>query len=450
VLLKCTQCGGNLARSVHQQRTCNVAPNGSQSVVIVALVANFGIAVAKFTAAAWTQSSAMLSEAIHSLVDTSNQALLLYGLHRARQPADAYHPFGYSKEIYFWSFVVAVLLFSMGAGVSIYEGIEKLRDPHPISDFWINYLVLSLAIALEGFSAYRAIVAFNSKRGRRGFLSALRASKDAALFTVLLEDIAAVTGLTIAFVALLCVQYLGWGQADAIASILIGLLLATVAAFMSIEIKSLIVGEAVNPKVHAGIEAIFKREIGPHGPLIAINEIRTMHLGPDDVLVAASVDAIDGIPAEEVEAVTSQLEHTVKATYPEVRRLFIETQSVAGHAAAVQADGIAAKPKPKTKAKRPVAKRPARAKAAGSTATSASGAKPRKRPKGSAPKADTAQVAPTVAPLPEASPPEPLPNPSAEPAQQPKSDPAEPSATPSADPPADQPADPTPRTKPTE
>lgn len=370
-----------------------MASGGSQSVVLVALAANLVIALAKFAAAAWTRSSAMLSEAIHSLVDTSNQALLLYGLHRARQPADARHPFGYSKEIYFWSFVVAVLLFSMGAGVSIYEGIEKLRDPHPISDFWLNYLVLGLAISLEGFSAFKAILAFNSHRGPRGWLTALRASKDAALFTVLLEDIAAVTGLLIALFALLCVQFLGWEQADAVASIMIGLLLATVAAFMSVEIRSLLVGEAVNPRVQAGIEAIFAGEVGPHGPLIAINEIRTMHLGPDDVLVAASVDAIDGLPAEEVEAVTSQLERAIKTSFPEVRRIFIETQSVAGHAAAVRAQPTTAKAKPKAKAKRP-----SRAKKTASTGADPASPAPENSPEG--PSTATDATPPSEAPAP--------------------------------------------------
>jgi len=323
-----------------------VASSGSRTIVLIALAANLAIAVAKFIAAAWTRSSAMLSEAIHSLVDTSNQALLLYGLTRARRPADAQHPFGYSREIYFWSFVVAVLLFSMGAGVSIYEGIEKLRNPHPIGDFWVNYLVLAIALALEGFSAFKAMTAFDSDRGPRGWLAALRASKDAALFTVLLEDVAAVTGLLIVVAALMCVQLLGWERADGIASLLIGLLLATVAAFMSVEIKGLIVGEAVNPKVLAGIEDILKREVSPKGPLIAINEIRTMHLGPEDVLVAASVDAIDGLPAEKVEAVTSELERAIKTKYPEVRRLFIETQSVAGHKAASSAQAGAQLAKP--------------------------------------------------------------------------------------------------------
>jgi len=319
-----------------------VASSGSRKVVLIALGANLGIALAKFLAAAWTRSSAMLSEAIHSLVDTSNQALLLYGLARSQRPADARHPFGYSKELYFWSFVVAVLLFSMGAGVSIYEGLAKLRDPHPISDFWINYIVLIAALALESFSAYRALSEFQARRGARGWFAALRASKDAALFTVVLEDVAAVTGLLIALVALLCVQHLGWDKADAIASIAIGLLLAAVAAFMSIEIKSLLVGEAANPKVIAGIEAILAGEVKPAGPLVAINEIRSMHLGPEDVLVAASVDAVDGLPAEKVEALTTKLERAIKARFPEVRRLFIETQSAAGHSAAAAAEALPA------------------------------------------------------------------------------------------------------------
>jgi cation diffusion facilitator family transporter len=309
----------------------DVASSGSKKVVLIALAANLGIALAKFAAAAWTRSSAMLSEAIHSLVDTSNQALLLYGIARSQRPADANHPFGHSRELYFWSFVVAVLLFSMGAGVSIYEGIEKLRDPHPISDFWINYIVLGVALALESLSAYKALSEFSARRGARGWFAALRATKDAALFTVVLEDLAALTGLLIALIALLCVQHLGWDRADAIASIAIGLLLASVAAFMSIEIKSLLVGEAANPKVLAGIEAIFAAEVRPTGPLVAINEIRSMHLGPEDVLVAASVDAVDGLPAEKVEALTTRLERTIKARFPEVRRLYIETQSAAGH-----------------------------------------------------------------------------------------------------------------------
>ena len=161
-----------------------MSSGGSKTVVLVALAANLGIAIAKFAAAGLTRSSAMLSEAIHSLVDTSNQALLLYGLKRSSVPPTRTHPFGYSREIYFWSFVVAVLLFSMGAGVSVYEGISKLHNPHPISDFWVNYAVLGVALALEGVSAWKAITTFAPAVGPRGWFAALRASKDAALFAV--------------------------------------------------------------------------------------------------------------------------------------------------------------------------------------------------------------------------------------------------------------------------
>jgi len=355
-----------------------VASSGSTKVVVIALACNFGIAVAKFTAAALTRSSAMLSEAIHSLVDTSNQALLLYGIHRSQRPADARHPFGYSKELYFWSFVVAILLFSLGAGVSIYEGFQKLRHPHPITSFAVNYIVLAVAMALEGYTAWRAITEFESHRGARSWLAALRLSKDAALFTVLLEDLAAITGLLIAFVGLLAVQFLGLQEADAIASILIGLVLATVAIFMSIEIKGLLVGEAASPKVQAGLRKVLQNEIGPAGPLRAINEIRTMHLGPVDVLVAASVDAADGVPAEELEALTSQLERTIKKKFPEVRRLFIETQSVDGHNAAVAAENSrqgSNKTVPAKKPTRRTKKKPAAAKAPTNRKTSKS-AKP--------------------------------------------------------------------------
>ena len=315
-----------------------MASNGSTKVVIIALACNFGIAVAKFTAAAWTQSSAMLSEAIHSLVDTSNQALLLYGIHRSQRPADARHPFGYSKELYFWSFVVAIMLFSLGAGISIYEGFQKLRYPHPVTSFTVNYIVLAVALLLEGYTAWRAITEFETRRGARSWFAALRLSKDAALFTVLLEDIAAVSGLVIAFIGLLTVQFLGIQQADAIASILIGLILAAVAIFMSIEIKGLLVGEAASPKVQSGLREIVQSKIGPAGPLLAINEIRTMHLGPEDVLVVASVDAADGVPAEELEALTAQFERAITEKFPEVRRLYIETQSNTDHRAAIAAE----------------------------------------------------------------------------------------------------------------
>lgn len=323
-----------------------MSAGGSGSVVLVALVCNLGIAAAKFAAAAWTGSSAMLSEAIHSLVDTSNQGLLLIGLKRSRLPADESHPFGYSKELYFWSFIVAILLFSLGAGVAIYEGVEKISNPRPIFDPVVNYIVLAVAFALEGVSTLKAMSAFNAQRGRMGALTALRASKDPALFTVLLEDTAALAGLTVAAIGIAIAHLTGNPWADGVASIIIGLILGFVAIFMSVEIRSLIVGEAASPAVRQGLRDIIASETGPGKPIRLINEIRTMHLGPHDVLVAASVDFDDGQTAAAVEATTSRLERAIKARYPDVGRLFLEVQSASEHARSEAALAAARVPHP--------------------------------------------------------------------------------------------------------
>lgn len=308
-----------------------VSAGGSAKVVVVALACNLGIALAKFSAAAWTGSSAMLSEAIHSLVDTSNQALLLIGIRRSQRPADERHPFGYAKELYFWSFVVAILLFSLGAGVAIYEGAQKIIEPHPVVDPHVNFLVLGVAICLEAYSTRKALVEFNARRGGVPLISALRASKDPALFAVLLEDIAALSGLVIAGLGLLIAEWTGFAAADGFASIAIGLLLGAVAAFMSIEIRSLIVGEAAAPEVVSGIRDLLAAECGPQRTILAINEVRTMHLGPDDILVAASADFGDDETATSIEAATARVEQAVKAKFPAVRRFFLEVQSGVDH-----------------------------------------------------------------------------------------------------------------------
>lgn len=305
-----------------------MASGGSKTVVLIALGCNLGIAAAKFVAAAWTQSSAMLSEAIHSLVDTANQGLLLFGISRAKRPADDQHPFGYGKEIYFWSFIVAMVLFSLGAGVAIYEGVLKVLDPHPLQNVKILYAVLGVAMVLEGYSLLKAVHEFNARpEARHGFVEALRRSKDPSLFAIVLEDMAAMLGLMIALVGTLVTHLGGFNRADGFASILIGLVLAGVAAFMSIEIKSLIVGEAASRVVQAGIREIVASEIGGDGPIRKINDLRTMHLGPHDVLVTASVDFQDGISARTVEDATGRLQAAIKSRFPEVRHLFIEGQS---------------------------------------------------------------------------------------------------------------------------
>ena len=307
-----------------------MASGGSRKVVIAALLGNGLIAVTKFTAAAYTGSSAMLSEAVHSVVDTGNQALILYGLKRAKKPADAAHPFGYGMELYFWTFVVAILIFGIGAGVSVYEGIDKIRQPHPIENAYINYIVLGAAIVFEGAAWLFALREFRSRKGHLGYFSAVRQSKDAAVFTVLFEDTAAMLGLIVAMVGIALGQYLEMPVLDGVASVIIGLILALVAAFLAYECKGLLVGEAASRPVVRGIRAIAEAQAG----VKAVNELLTMHLGPEDILVNLSIDFHDGIKSEDVEAAISGLESEIKDSYTEVKRVFIEAQSIRGHQAA--------------------------------------------------------------------------------------------------------------------
>jgi len=303
-----------------------MAAGGSTRVVIAALVCNGLIAVSKFVAAAVTGSAAMLSEAVHSVADTTNQGLLLLGLRRAKRPADRRHPFGYSKELYFWSFVVAILLFSMGAGVSIYEGVQKLLHPHPIEHAFVNYIVLGVAIAFELASTYVAVREFNVQRGRMGPLLALRTSKDPALFTVVLEDLAALVGLVIALVGNLVADLLGWLPADALASIAIGCVLAGVAAFIGRGTKSLLIGEAASDQVVVGVRRLIEKEAAASGVIKRVHAISTMHLGPQDVLLTARIDFDDAVSAARVEGIVAEMERAIKARFPEIRQLFLAAQ----------------------------------------------------------------------------------------------------------------------------
>lgn len=311
-----------------------MAASGSKKVVIAALAGNSLIAVTKFAAASFTGSSAMFSEAIHSLVDTGNQGLLLFGMHRAARPADKAHPFGYGKEVYFWAFVVAILIFALGAGVSFYEGISKLRSPHPITNVYINYLVLGIAMLFEGGAWLVALREFRATKGGLGYLAAIRDSKDSTVFTVLFEDSAAMLGLIIAFVGIALGQWTGQPLYDALASIGIGAVLVVTAAFLAYECKGLLIGEAASPAVVAGIEAIAEASDGT----LRINEIRTLHFGPSDVLVTLSLDFADSLGSVEVEAEISAMEQRIKESFPEVSRVFIEAQSWTAHLAATRAE----------------------------------------------------------------------------------------------------------------
>ena len=294
-------------------------PNESKTTIYAALAGNAAIAATKFGAAFFTGSAAMFSEAIHSTVDTGNQVLMLYGLRRSVRPATEEHPFGFGLELYFWTFVVAILIFGLGAGVSILGGIDKIRHPHAIEDVWVNYVVLGLSFVFEGASWLIALRAFRAQGGGSGqpggLLAAVRRSKDPTIFTVLLEDSAALVGLAIAAGGLLLADVLDLPRLDGVASVLIGLLLAGTAVFLASECKGLLLGEAADPAVRAGVRSIASGGAG----VLAVNEILTMHFGPDDVLAALSIDFDDRLSAGAVERTVSDIERQIKAAHPKIR-----------------------------------------------------------------------------------------------------------------------------------
>jgi len=307
-----------------------MAAHGSKKVIFAALAGNSLIAVTKFGAAAYTGSSAMLSEAIHSLVDTGNQGLLLYGLKRSKKPADERHPFGYGMELYFWTFLVAILIFAVGAGVSIYEGIEKIRYPHPVSNVFITYIVLGAAMVFEAFAWLIAFKEFRKSKGERGWLEAVRVSKDPLVFTVLFEDTAAMLGLIVAFVGIALGDWLQIPVLDGVASVVIGLILAATAMILAYECKGLLVGEAAVPEVRQSVRAMARAHAGVN----SVNELLTMHLGPQDILLNISLDMAPELTAVDVEEAVSQLERLIKEAHPEIRRVFVEIQDREAHLAA--------------------------------------------------------------------------------------------------------------------
>ena len=302
-----------------------MASGSSKLAVYAALVGNLAIAVTKFGAAIYTGSSAMLSEAIHSCVDTGNQALLLYGMYRAGLPADDRHPFGYGKELYFWSFVVAILIFGLGAGFSIYEGVHGILHPAPIQNALVSYLVLTAAMVFEGAASLMALRQFLAQKGDMGFFEAVRRGKDSALFTVLFEDGAALLGLAIAMAGIFLGQHLGLMWMDGAAAIAIGCVLAGVAIFLAYECKALLIGEAAEPEVVEGCRAL----VNGDRRVVRVRDIRTMHLGPREILLAADIDFADGLTSSEVEEATSDIEVKLRKNFPEVRWIYLETRKLA-------------------------------------------------------------------------------------------------------------------------
>lgn len=304
-----------------------MAASDSKIVILAALGGNGLIAVTKFVAAGLTGSSAMLSEGIHSVVDTGNQALLLYGLRRSARPADAQHPFGYGSELYFWAFVVAILLFAIGAGVSIYEGVEKILHPEPIKNPMVNYVVLAFALVFEGVAWTIAFRSFQKVRRGRSFVRAVRDSKDPTIVTVLFEDTAAAVGLIVAGLGIWAAQAFDMPMLDGAASVAIGIVLAITAVFLAIETKGLLIGEGAAPETVSAIKEL----ISVVPAMRRINDIRTLHLGPNDILVAISVDFADQLPAGTVEAAITELERAIKGRFPAVNQVFVEIQSADDH-----------------------------------------------------------------------------------------------------------------------
>ena len=297
---------------------------GTKKVVYAALAGNLAIAVTKFLAAAITGSSAMLSEGVHSVVDTGNQALLLYGMRRAKVPADERFPFGRGKEIYFWSFVVALLVFALGAGVSFYQGVHHLLYPVEVEHPIVNYLVLAFAAIFEAGTWLVAFKAFRAKAGSRSTVEAVRRGKDPTDFAVLLEDSAALAGIGVAFVGVFLGQLTGDSRFDGAASMIIGLILAATAIWLARETKGLLIGECANREVVAEI----KRLVGSYREVERVNEVLTMHVGPEYILANISIDIACDVPRSRAHAIMDELDVRIKRADARVKRVFIESQNV--------------------------------------------------------------------------------------------------------------------------
>ena len=299
------------------------AQKGSSIVVIAALIGNLLIALTKFVAAAFTGSSAMLSEGVHSLVDTGNEVLLLYGMHRAARPPDLAHPLGHGRELYFWSFVVAVLIFAIGAGVSAYEGVMHILAPEAMENASANYVVLIISVVFEGISWTIALRAFDRERGSLGYLEAIKKSKDPTTYTVLVEDSVALIGLLIAFLGISAAQLFHDPRLDGVASIAIGLLLGAVAIFLARESKNLLIGEPALPEVREAILRIASADKA----IRKVNGVITTQLGPDQVIAALSAEFADHLTADDIEACVERIEAAIRGDTPEVTTLFVKPQA---------------------------------------------------------------------------------------------------------------------------
>lgn len=292
-------------------------------VVYAALFGNLAIALVKFIAAYITNSSAMLSEAIHSVVDTLNEVLLLYGMKKSLQPANSRHPFGYGRELYFWAFIVALLVFALGAIVSIYQGIHHIYHPEAMSNPMINYIVLGIAILCEGASWFVALKAFRKVKGKQGYFEAFRRSKDPTTFTVLFEDTAALIGLFIALIGIYLSHALNMPMLDGLASVLIGVVLAISAILLARETKGLLTGETADPQLRHNVLNVAELDPAVH----SANGVLTEQMGAHQVIASLSLEFKDNLTSDEIEACVNRIEAQIKQLHPEIVALFVKPQS---------------------------------------------------------------------------------------------------------------------------
>ncbi|MEH2318532.1 cation diffusion facilitator family transporter [Nostoc sp.] len=297
--------------------------DSSNKTIYAAMGANLAIAISKFIAASFTGSSAMMSEGIHSVVDTVDQLVLLLGIRRSQKPADASHPFGYGQELYFWTFIVALLVFAIGGGMSIYQGIIHLINPSPLEDPKWNYIVLAIAILLEGFSWIVALREFLPTKGKQNFWQAIKNSKDPTVLTILCEDTAAILGLIVAFIGIFLGHLFNNVYLDGIASIIIGIILAIVAVILARESKGLLLGESAHPQTIANIRSLSKTEPG----VKEVIRVLTMQLAPQEVLLNLEIQFSPNLTGEQIALTVESLEVKISQKHPEIKQIFIEAKS---------------------------------------------------------------------------------------------------------------------------
>mgnify|MGYP000299209022 CR=1 FL=1 len=297
--------------------------SGSKLPIYTAIAANLAIAIAKFVAAGFSGSSAMVSEGIHSLVDTGNGGLLLLGIYKSKKPADDNHPFGHGKEIYFWSLIVAILIFSIGGGMSMYKGISHISEPAPLTDPFWSYVVLGIAFLFEGAALFFALKNFKKQKGNNGYWKAIKLSKDPASFAVILEDTAALLGLLVAFAGLFLGHYFNDARYDAYASVAIGFLLAMIAALLAKESKGLLIGEGANSEMSDDILNIVHADES----VDKAKKPLTMYFGPYDVFLAIDIRFKKNQSSLEIEKAVCRLEKDIRSSHPIIKRIFIEMSS---------------------------------------------------------------------------------------------------------------------------